>query len=220
MTIGTRPRSPSSTRLSRQLVAPRCAPLAGLDWRGATQLFLECWAADHPGVRLRTLDYYREQLERRLKAFACERGIARIGDFDRYDMRGFVAWLEAYVTHFGRPLTQRGKHMALNAAKMLFRWLCQEGLLPEDVGACVRSYRLDGNTVRVSSGLGTRPERPRPAPTSMGQGATAGVSETMARRRVVGASGGTESGCEGAVRRAGLPDDTGRGRQGSQAASR
>jgi hypothetical protein len=63
--------------------------------------------------------------------------------------------------------------------------------------------------LRVSSGLGTRPEGSRPGLTSMGQGATAGVSETMARRRVVEASGGVEEGREDAVRRAELRGDAG-----------
>ena len=41
-----------------------------LTWEVAIGLFLECWAADHPGVRARTMGHYRDQLVSRLAAFA------------------------------------------------------------------------------------------------------------------------------------------------------
>ena len=90
-----------------------------LDWDAAVRLFVECWAADHPGIRKLTLEYYRYQLASRLAAFARERGISGPCEFNRYDLRAFVSWLEEVVTYTGRPLTQRGKQMALNTAKNL-----------------------------------------------------------------------------------------------------
>jgi len=46
-----------------------------LSWEAATELFIQCWRADHPGIRQSTLDHYREQLESRLAAFAEVQGI-------------------------------------------------------------------------------------------------------------------------------------------------
>ena len=117
--------------------------LLDLDWNAAIRLFVEGWAADHPGIRPRTLDHYRDQLHWRLAAFAQQRGIAGVQAFTRFDMRAFVVWLEGFVTANERPLTQRGKQMALDTAKRFLLWLHQEGLLAQDVSKHVRAYRLD-----------------------------------------------------------------------------
>jgi len=117
--------------------------MGNLDWEAAIGLFIECWAADHPGIRQRTLKYYRDQLASRLAAFSRERKIRGPGEFSRYDLRAFVSWLDEVVTRTGRPLTPRGKQMALNTAKRFLSWLYQEGLLAEDIASQVGSYRLD-----------------------------------------------------------------------------
>jgi integrase/recombinase XerD len=116
-----------------------------LSWEAAIQLFTECWSADHPGIRSRTLGHYRDQLVTRIAAFAQERGIEVVQRFGRYDLRAFVAWLDRMVTHTGRPLTPRGKQMALDSAKRFLLWLHQEGILPEDIASQVGSYRLDSD---------------------------------------------------------------------------
>jgi integrase/recombinase XerD len=116
---------------------------AELDWEAAIKLFLEGWAADHPGIRARTLGHYRDQLITRIAAFARDRGIVSVGDFGRYDLRAFVAWLDRVVTYTRRPLTPRGKQMALATAKRFLGWLYQERLLPKDIAAQVGAYRLD-----------------------------------------------------------------------------
>jgi integrase/recombinase XerD len=131
---------PSARRLAVEL--RREAP-QDLTWEAAVDLFLEGWAADHPGIRPRTLGHYRDQLITRIAAFARDRGIASVGDFSRYDLRAFVAWLDRVVTYAGRPLTPRGKQMALDTARRFLLWLYQERLLPEDIGAQVATYRLD-----------------------------------------------------------------------------
>jgi len=115
----------------------------GLSWEAAIRIFLEGWAADHPGIRPGTLEHYREQLANRIAAFAQERGIASVQDFTRHDLRAFVVWLDSFVTTNGRPLSPRGKDMALATAKRFLGWLYQERLLPEDIGAQVGTYRLD-----------------------------------------------------------------------------
>ncbi len=117
--------------------------MGNLDWEAAIGLFIECWAADHPGIRQRTLKYYRDQLASRLTAFARERKITGPREFSRYDLRAFVSWLDEVATRAGRPLTPRGKQMALNTAKRFLSWLYQEGLLAEDIASQVGSYRLD-----------------------------------------------------------------------------
>ena len=114
-----------------------------LEWGAAITVFIECWAADHPGIRSSTLSHYREQLRSRLAAFAVERGIAIVQEFSRYDLRAFVAWLEDVVTYAGRPLAPRGKQMALDVAKRFLVWLYQEKLIAEDVTVHVGKYRLD-----------------------------------------------------------------------------
>ncbi|MCJ7823223.1 MAG: hypothetical protein MUQ26_09150 [Armatimonadetes bacterium] len=114
-----------------------------LTWEAAIALFLECWAADHPGVRSRTMGHYRDQLVTRVAAFAKEREIAEVGDFSRYDLRAFVGWLDGFETYAGRPLTPRGKQMALDTARRFFGWLHQERLLPEDITRHIAKYRLD-----------------------------------------------------------------------------
>ncbi len=114
-----------------------------LGWEAAIKLFLQGWAADHPGIRPTTQEHYREQLVNRIAAFAAERGIATVPDFSRHDLRAFVVWLEGLVTYNGRPLAPRGKQMALATAKRFLGWLYQERLLPEDIGARIGSYRLD-----------------------------------------------------------------------------
>ncbi len=115
----------------------------GLTWEAAIRSFVEGWAADRPGIRPTTLGHYREQLASRIAAFAQERGITGVQDFDRHDLRAFVVWLASSVTTNGRPLTPRGKDMALAAAKRFLGWLYQERLLPEDIAAHVGTYRLD-----------------------------------------------------------------------------
>ena len=122
--------------------APHPAP-DDLTWEAAITLFLECWGADHPGIRPRTVGHYRDQLRTRIAAFARERGIADIRDFSRYDLRAFVGWLETFVSQHGRPLTPRGKQMALDAARRFFGWLHQEGLIAENISQHVAKYRLD-----------------------------------------------------------------------------
>lgn len=52
-----------------------------LSWDAAMQMFVEGWAADHAGIRPRTLGHYHEQLVNRIAAFADERGIASAHDF-------------------------------------------------------------------------------------------------------------------------------------------
>ena len=116
-----------------------------LGWKDAIQLFGECWAADHPGIRERTVGHYRDQLITRIAVFAQERGVADVRAFSRSDLRAFVSWLDQLVTYTGRPLTPRGKQMALDTAKRFLSWLYQEGLLPEDVASQVGSYRLDAD---------------------------------------------------------------------------
>jgi site-specific recombinase XerC len=114
-----------------------------LSWDAAITLFIEGWAADHPGIRRTTLGHYREQLANRIAAFAQERGMASVQDLTRQELRAFVVWLDSFVTAHGRPLTPRGKQMALATAKQFLGWLYQERLLPEDIGAHVATYRLD-----------------------------------------------------------------------------
>jgi len=116
-----------------------------LSWEAAIQLFTECWSADHPGIRSRTLEHYRDQLVTRIAVFATERGIVSVRDFGRYDLRAFVGWLDQLVTYTGRPLTPRGKQMALDTAKRFLLWLYQEGILAENIAAQVGSYRLDSD---------------------------------------------------------------------------
>ena len=116
-----------------------------LGWKDAIQLFGEGWAADHPGIRERTLGHYRDQLVTRIAPFAKERGIEVVQRFGRYDLRAFVAWLDGLVTYTGRPLTPRGKQMALDTAKRFLLWLHQEGIIPEDIASQVGSYRLDSD---------------------------------------------------------------------------
>jgi len=140
---------PQLLGFSRAVPAPAAArrqASADLQWESAVELFVQCWAADHPGIRPLSLRYYRKQLGSRLAAFALGQGVTRVQDFSRSDLRAFVAWLEAYVSCYQRPLTQRGKQMALNAAKTFFKWLHQEQIVSEDIGAQVRTYRLDKNT--------------------------------------------------------------------------
>lgn len=119
-------------------------PGRALSWAGAIELFLASWASDHPGLRPATLAHYREQLETRVAAFATDRGIAAPDRFTPEHMRAFVTWLDAYVTPRG-PISQRGKQMALNSAKMLLRWCHGAGLMAEDVTLRVQGYRLDPN---------------------------------------------------------------------------
>jgi integrase/recombinase XerD len=116
-----------------------------LGWEAAIQLFTECWAADHPGIRQRTLGHYRDQLVTRIATFAQEQGITDVRSFGRYELRAFVSWLDQVVTYTGRPLSPRGKQMALDTAKRFLSWLYQEGLLPEDIASQVGSYRLDSD---------------------------------------------------------------------------
>jgi len=116
-----------------------------MGWDDAIRLFTECWSADHPGIRSRTLGHYRDQLVTRIAVFGRERGISDVRSFGRYDLRAFVAWLDRVVTYTGRPLTPRGKQMALDTAKRFLSWLYQEGLLPEDIASQVGSYRLDSD---------------------------------------------------------------------------
>jgi len=115
----------------------------GLNWEAAIRLFVEGWGADHPGIRPRTLRHYQEQLFTRLAAFAQARGIPRVSEFGRYDLRALVVWLDGFVTAQGKPLTPRGKQMALDTAKRFLLWLYRERLIPEDVTGQVGKYRLD-----------------------------------------------------------------------------
>jgi integrase/recombinase XerD len=131
-------------RRERDVLTTRVASET-LGWEAAIQLFAECWSADHPGIRSRTLGHYRDQLVTRIAVFARERGIEVVQRFGRYDLRAFVAWLDQMVTYTGRPLTPRGKQMALDTAKRFLLWLHQEGLLPEDIASQVGSYRLDSD---------------------------------------------------------------------------
>jgi site-specific recombinase XerD len=89
------------------------------------------------------MGHYRDQLRTRIAAFAEERGIANVGDFSRYDLRAFVGWLESFVSQHQRPLTPRGKQMALDSARRFFGWLYQEKIIPEDICQHVAKYRLD-----------------------------------------------------------------------------
>jgi integrase/recombinase XerD len=114
-----------------------------LTWEAAITLFMECWAADHPGIRARTLGHYREQLRARLAVFAEERGVGTVTALSRHDFRAFVTWLDSVVTYAGHPLTPRGKQMALETARRFLKWLHQEGILAEDITAQVGKYRLD-----------------------------------------------------------------------------
>ena len=116
-----------------------------LVWKAATQLFVEGWAADHLGIRQTTLCHYREHLTNRIAAFATERAIDSVQDLDRSDLRAFVVWLDRFVTAKGKPLTPRGRDMALATAKRFLGWLYQERLLPEHIGAHVGTYRLDAD---------------------------------------------------------------------------
>jgi site-specific recombinase XerD len=89
------------------------------------------------------MGHYRDQLRTRIAAFARERGIADVRDFSRYDLRAFVGWLEAFVSQHQRPLTPRGKQMALDSARRFFGWLYQEKIIPEDICQHVAKYRID-----------------------------------------------------------------------------
>jgi integrase/recombinase XerD len=123
--------------------APRVWADGDLDWEAAINLFIECWAADHPGIRPGTLGHYREQLQSRLALFAQGRGVTSVGALSRYDFRAFVGWLDTVRTYAGSPLTPRGKQMALETARRLLGWLHQERILAEDITAHVGKYRLD-----------------------------------------------------------------------------
>jgi len=122
---------------------PRVESREDLSWEAAVELFAECWAADHPGIRPGTLGHYREQLRARLAVFSEERGVKTVSELSRYDFRAFVTWLDTVVTYAGRPLTPRGKQMALETARRFLVWLHQERILPEDITAHVGKYRLD-----------------------------------------------------------------------------
>jgi integrase/recombinase XerD len=131
---------------ARREVAPPGSPAAepeDLGWEHAIRLFLEAWGADHPGIRPHTLEHYREQLRSRIAAFAAERGIAHVGDLSRYDLRAFVGWLESFSTQHDKPLTPRGKQMALDTARRFLFWLYQEQLISHDLSGHVAKYRLD-----------------------------------------------------------------------------
>jgi integrase/recombinase XerD len=112
-------------------------------WEAAITLFVEGWAADHPGIRQTTLGHYREQLANRIAAFAQRRGIHSAQDLTRQDLRAFVVWLDSFVTKNGKSLTPRGKQMALATAKQFLGWLYRERLISEDIGTHVATYRLD-----------------------------------------------------------------------------
>lgn len=112
------------------------------DWSTLIERFLEAWESEHPDLRPATMKHYREQLHTRLGAFASERGIASVQDFTREHLRELVDWLDAYMTPRG-PISQRGKQMALNCAKMLLRWCHREGLMPQDISRSVTGYRLE-----------------------------------------------------------------------------
>ncbi len=124
---------------------PRYEVEEDLSWEAAIGLFVEGWAADHPGIRPGTLEHYREQLVNRISAFAKKRGVVSVQNLSRHDLRAFVVWLDSFVTMNGRPLTPRGKDMALATAKRFLGWLYQERLLPEDIAAQVGTYRLDAD---------------------------------------------------------------------------
>jgi len=111
-------------------------------WSALIERFLEAWESERPNLRPATMNHYREQLDTRLGAFAAERGIASVQDFTRAHMSEFVDWLDGYVTPRG-PISQRGKQMALNCAKMLLRWCHREGLVPHDISRSVKGYQLD-----------------------------------------------------------------------------
>jgi len=142
---------------------PRAELRGDLDWEASINLFTECWAADHPGIRPGTLGHYRDQLRSRLAVFAEQRGVGTVGTLSRYDFRAFVSWLDTVVTYAGKPLTPRGKQMALETARRFLVWLRQERVLPEDITAHVGKYRLD------------RDPEPRPIPTEDLQGLLASV---------------------------------------------
>lgn len=120
----------------------RGTPSRDLSWSAAIELFLDRWVADHPDLRPATLDHYREQLETRIAVFVSERQISTVDRFTREHLSAFANWLDEYQTQRG-PISQRGKQMALNSAKMLLRWAHQEGLLAEDISRSVKGYRLD-----------------------------------------------------------------------------
>jgi len=132
-----------SARSRERRGTPDRAVSGDLTWEAAITLFLEGWGADHPGIRPATLGHYREQLVNRIAAFARERSIVSVQDFSRHDLRAFVVWLEGFVSQHQRPLTPRGKQMALATAKRFLGWLYQERLLAEDIAAQVGTYRLD-----------------------------------------------------------------------------
>jgi len=131
-----------AVRTDSSTTGGRNTPSLNLSWSAAIGLFLDRWTADHPGLRPATLDHYREQLETRLAVFASERGIETVDHFTREHLVAFVTWLDEYQTRRG-PISQRGKQMALNSAKMLLRWAHQEGVLAEDISRYVKGYRLD-----------------------------------------------------------------------------
>ncbi len=143
MTGGFRRRRTVQVLSEEKVQAPHPASQRDLTWEAAITLFLDGWGADHPGVRSGTMGHYRDQLRTRIAAFARERGIANVGDFSRYDLRAFVGWLEAFVSQHQRPLTPRGKQMALDSARRFFGWLYQEKIIPEDICQHVAKYRLD-----------------------------------------------------------------------------
>jgi integrase/recombinase XerD len=138
MAVAFRRPRPARLRPAGQEAAPR-----DLAWEEAITLFIDCWQAEHPGIRPGTLGHYREQVRTRLAAFAAERDIAQVAAFSRYDLRAFVKWLDGLITYAGRPLTPRGKQMALDSATRFLGWLFREGLLPEDITLHVAKYRLD-----------------------------------------------------------------------------
>ncbi len=137
----SRPRATRGT--GEDGAAPRAEGTGDLEWEAAITLFVEGWAADHPGIRPGTLGHYREQLRSRLAVFAEQRGVGTVGELSRHDFRAFVSWLDTVVTYASPPLTPRGKQMALEAARRFLVWLHQERLLPEDITAHVGKYRLD-----------------------------------------------------------------------------
>ena len=51
------------------------APPKDLTWEAAITLFLECWGADHPGVRPGTMGHYRDQLRTILTRIAEKAGV-------------------------------------------------------------------------------------------------------------------------------------------------
>ncbi|UCC68699.1 MAG: hypothetical protein JSV79_01835 [Armatimonadota bacterium] len=94
-----KPTPPGSRRPAVEL--RREAP-EDLSWEAAIRMFVEGWAADHPGIRPTTLEHYREQLVNRIAAFAEERGIASVQDFDGNNLRAFVVWLDSFVVRSQR----------------------------------------------------------------------------------------------------------------------